>query len=105
MNSHTQESLGLGEEVAVPLCRKLVCLEKSYMTLNELLQCCKSFFHKEICPEYNTAANVIFKHSLRMQYAYRDVILNNDHCKIIFSQQILLKFVNLNFRMKLGGSV
>lgn len=42
---------------------------------------------------------------LRMQYAYRDVILNNDHCKIIFSQQILLKFVNLNFRMKLGGSV
>lgn len=40
-----------------------------------------------------------------MQYAYRDVILNNDHCKIIFSQQILLKFVNLNFRMKLGGSV
>lgn len=63
VNSHTQESLGLGEEVAVPLCRKLVCLEKSYMTLNELLQCCKSFFHKEICPEYNTAANVIFKHS------------------------------------------
>lgn len=40
-----------------------------------------------------------------MQYAYRDVILNNDHCKIIFSQQILLKFVNLIFRMKLGGSV